>query len=84
MLLPQPRDRRTVNENYDFKQIRNEVIDYLLKARDHRKTSLTRNLVLPDVEPEDITHKRPPLFGRGGVRARRPGEVKTVQVEVGV
>ena len=22
-----------MNENYDFKQIRNEVIDYLLKAR---------------------------------------------------
>ena len=82
VLLPQPRDRRAVNESYDFKQIRNEVIDYLLKARDRRKTSLTRSLVLPDVEPEDITHKRPPIFGRGG-RARRPGEVKTVQVEVG-
>ncbi len=81
VLLPHPRDRRAVNENYDFKQIRNEVIDYLLKARDRNRTSLTLNLVLPDVEPEDITHRRPPLFGRGG-RARRPSEVKTVKVEV--
>ena len=83
VLLPYPRDRRTVNENYDFKQVRNEVIDYLLKARDRQKTSLTRSLVLPDVEPEDITHKRPPFFGRGG-RARRATEVKTIKVEVGV
>jgi nitrate/nitrite transport system ATP-binding protein len=78
--LPYPRDRRTVNENHEFKRIRNEVIDYLLRTRDRNRTSLTRSLVLPDVEPEDITHKRPPLFGRGG--RRRPSELKTVKVEV--
>ncbi len=81
--LPHPRDRRTVGADPCFKRIRDEVIDYLVGTRARNKTSLIRDLVLPEVEPEDITHKRPPFFGRGG-RARRPGEVKTVKVEVGL
>ena len=79
--LPQPRDRRAVHGNYDFKQIRHEVTQYLLKAKTRHRTTLTRALVLPDVEPEDITHRSPPLFGPKG-RARRRSEVKTETVEV--
>jgi nitrate/nitrite transport system ATP-binding protein len=81
VILPQPRDRRTLHQSYDFKQIRQEVIGYLLKATSRHRTTLSRSLVLPDVEPEDITHHSQRFFGSGR-RARRPSELKTETVEV--
>jgi len=53
--LPRPRRRAELNDNYDFKQIRAEVIDYLLKATNKRHGSVTKSLILPDVQPEDIS-----------------------------
>lgn len=60
--LPRPRDRRSFNEDYEFKQIRNEIVGYLLKARPRDTAGLLKRLVLPDIEPEDIS----------GTRVRRP------------
>lgn len=71
--LPRPRKRAELNESYDFKQIRAEVIDYLLKATSRHRASVTRNLVLPDIEPEDLSVS-PPLFGRS--KPLRRGELK--------
>jgi nitrate/nitrite transport system ATP-binding protein len=53
--LARPRRRADLNDSYDFKQIRAEVTDYLLKATDKRHTGITQALVLPDIEPEDIS-----------------------------
>lgn len=80
--IERPRDRKCVTEDYDFKQIRNEVIDYLLKARDRHKASLSRNLVLPDIEPEDITAGRRLIGTRRG--PIRKSEIKRENVEVEV
>ncbi len=60
--LQRPRDRRSFNEDYEFKQIRNEIVGYLLKARPRDTAGLLKKLVLPDIEPEDIS----------GTRVRRP------------
>lgn len=77
--LSRPRRRAELNDNYDFKQIRAEVIDYLLKASNKTRSSVTRTLVLPDVEPEDLNHMRP-LFGRP--KAVRRSEIKKEEVPV--
>jgi nitrate/nitrite transport system ATP-binding protein len=71
--LPRPRRRAELNDNYDFKAIRAEVIDYLLKATDRRRASVTRSLVLPDIEPEDLSVRR--FFG-GPRRPIRRYEIK--------
>jgi len=71
--LPRPRRRAELNENYDFKQIRAEVIDYLLKATNKRHGSVTKSLVLPDVQPEDISMPRTWV---GRKRAVRLSEIK--------
>lgn len=78
--IPRPRARTAVNHNYDFKQTRNEVIDYLLKATDKRKTAMTMKLVLPDLLPEDLSEPRHP-FGQKR-RPRRRTEEKREAVEV--
>lgn len=81
VFLPHPRSRTGLNKNYDFKQIRNEVIDYLLKAKPQHKLSLKKNLVLPDIEPENMD-KNPPRFLHPKSRPIRRNEIKKEIIEV--
>jgi nitrate/nitrite transport system ATP-binding protein len=76
--LPRPRRRVELNECYDFKQTRAEVIDYLLKATDRRKNTVTKTLVLPDIEPEQVEIHR--MGGRR--RPVRRHEIKEESVRV--
>ena len=78
--IPRPRQRAAVNSNYDFKQTRAEVVDYLLKATDKRKAAMSMKLVLPDLIPEDLDAPRHP-FGQKR-RPRRRSEEKRETVEV--
>jgi nitrate/nitrite transport system ATP-binding protein len=78
--IPRPRSRTLINESYDFKQTRNEVIDYLLMATDKRKVALSKKLVLPDLLPEDLSEPRSVMGARR--RPRRRGEEKRETVEI--
>lgn len=74
--LPKPRDRRELNHCPEFKKIRNAVITYLLKQGAKDRQVETKKVVLPDIEPEDLSKPRP-MFKRPPVRRR---EVKTEEV----
>lgn len=76
--LPRPRDRRAINHDPAFKRIRKEVIDYLLGEGAKKQTTVSRKLVLPDIEPEDLSGPRRKLSGSGPIRRR---EVQRVEVE---
>jgi nitrate/nitrite transport system ATP-binding protein len=78
--IPRPRARTAINHNYDFKQTRFEVIDYLLKATDKRKVALTKKISLPDLLPEDLNEPRKLLGAKR--RPRRRSEEKRETVEV--
>jgi nitrate/nitrite transport system ATP-binding protein len=78
--IERPRDRRGLNHDPRFKAIRKEVISYLLGAGGRAKTSLTRKLVLPDVEPEDLNLPRSMTGWR--TTPIRKGEKKSETVEV--
>jgi nitrate/nitrite transport system ATP-binding protein len=78
--IPRPRLRAEIGTNYDFKQTRSEVVDYLLKATSRHKAAMTRKLVLPDLIPEDLDAPRAP-FGQKR-RPRRRSEAKRETVEV--
>ena len=80
--IPRPRSRALINESYDFKQTRSEVIEYLLMATDKRKVAMSKKLILPDLLPEDLTEPRS-IFG-GKRRPRRRSEQKRETVEVAV
>ena len=80
--IPRPRSRTLINGSFDFKQTRNEVIEYLLMATDKRKVAMTKKLILPDLLPEDLSEPRS-IFG-GRRRPRRRSEQKRETVEVAV
>ena len=80
--IPRPRLRTEIGTNYDFKQTRSEVVDYLLKARSKDRAATSMILVLPDLIPEDLDAPRNP-FGQKR-RPRRRSEQKRETVEVGV
>ena len=73
--IPHPRDRKALNHDPHFKQIRLDVTEFLLNSRHDRQTVLTKKLILPDIEPEDVSIPRN-AFGR-----RRPVRKREVQEE---
>jgi nitrate/nitrite transport system ATP-binding protein len=78
--LPRPRDRKAVNHDPHFKQVRRDVIAFLLDSHHDRRATVTKKLVLPDIEPVDLS------VTRGGVftprRAVRKHEIKEEVVEL--
>jgi nitrate/nitrite transport system ATP-binding protein len=80
--IERPRDRKAINHDPVFKRIRRDVVDFLLSSRHQRTAAVTKKLVLPDIEPEDLSITRE-LFGPKP-RPRRRSEVKVEKVEVEV
>ena len=77
--IPRPRDRKAINHDPHFKQLRRDVTEFLLNSRHERHTAITRKLILPDIEPEDLNLPIP----LGGRRAPvRRSEIKNETVEV--
>ncbi|MBX3745878.1 MAG: ABC transporter ATP-binding protein [Verrucomicrobiae bacterium] len=79
--LPHPRDRRALNHDPHFKSVRKQVIEFLLDSGGRTRSAVTRRVVLPDIEPEDLNRPRP-IFGPGrGPRRRSEEHRETVEVQ---
>ena len=74
--IPRPRNRKTIAEHADFKRIRLELVEYLLRSKASQRTPLERKLILPDIMPEDLGLPRP-TNRRGPIRR---SEIQTVEV----
>jgi nitrate/nitrite transport system ATP-binding protein len=79
--LPRPRDRKALNHDRRFKELRAEVTDFLLSSASRNKTVLAKKLRLPDIEPEDLSIPRNIFSPRREPIRRR--EIKNEAVEVG-
>jgi len=78
--LARPRDRKAINHEPAYKQIRRNVIHYLLGEGGRRHVAVTRKLILPDLLPEDLSVPRPMIGGRRApIRAH---EVRRETVEL--
>jgi nitrate/nitrite transport system ATP-binding protein len=77
--IPRPRDRKAINHDSHFKDLRREVIEFMLNSKKQQHATITRKLVLPDIEPEDLSIPRRAVFGRRPVRRH---EIKEEKIEV--
>ncbi|HEU5397175.1 MAG TPA: ABC transporter ATP-binding protein [Verrucomicrobiae bacterium] len=75
--IPRPRDRKRINHDPRFQKLRRDISEFMLNSKGERQTTLTRKLVLPDLEPEDLRlprfRRRPPL---------RRGEIKEENINL--
>jgi nitrate/nitrite transport system ATP-binding protein len=78
--LPRPRNRKELNHEPRFKKIRAEIVDYLLSCKENSKTTLSKKLHLPEIEPEDLSVVRNIFAPRRG--PIRKGEIKEEMIEV--
>ncbi len=78
--LPRPRDRKAINHDPQFREIRREVISYLLGVGGRKQNTLTKKLFLPDIEPEDLSIPRNEFAPRRGPIRRQ--EIKRETVEI--
>ncbi len=78
--IPRPRDRKAVNHEPHYKEIRRDVIGFLLGEGGHKHVAVTRKLILPDLEPEDLNAPRTLTHRRR--RPIRRSEIKRETVEI--
>ena len=78
--IPHPRDRKAINHDDHFKQIRRDITAFMLNSKKDRHTAITKKLVLPDIEPEDLNIPRGMLGRRKHPLRKR--EMEEVKVEV--
>jgi nitrate/nitrite transport system ATP-binding protein len=74
--IPRPRDRKAINHDPHFKKIRGEVVEFLLNSRSSQRATVTKKLILPDIEPEDLSFGR-----RAGGRRVAPVRRKEIKSE---
>src|ERR1041385_4982890 len=78
--IPRPRDRTAINHEPRYKEIRRDVIGFLLGDGGHKHSAVSRKLILPDIEPEDLSLPRS-VVNRRCTPVRR-SEIKRETVEV--
>ena len=77
--LPRPRNRKDMNHCPRFKEVRREVLDYLLGAGAPARVAVNRKLMLPDLEPEDLRNGQVYPGRRGPIRR---SEIKKESIEI--
>lgn len=60
--IPRPRDRKAINHIPRYKEIRREVIEYLLGVGAKQRTTVPRKLYLPNIEPGRFERSTQCLF----------------------
>ena len=79
--IPRPRDRKSINHDEHFKTLRREIVDFMLSSKSDRHTAITKKLVLPDIEPEDLNIPRSMTAWRKTPVRKREQKEESVEVE---
>jgi nitrate/nitrite transport system ATP-binding protein len=69
-----------MNHDPRYKELRRQITGYLVSAGAKHGPTVTRKLVLPDLEPEDLSVPRAMFAARRGPIRRR--EIKRESVEI--
>jgi nitrate/nitrite transport system ATP-binding protein len=79
--IPHPRDRKSMNHDPHFKQLRREIVEFMLNSKTERHTAITKKLILPDIEPEDLNIPRTMTAWRKTPIRKREQKEEAVEVK---
>jgi len=79
--IERPRDRKGLNHDPRYKEIRRQITEYLLGAGAKHRTTVSKKLLLPDLEPEDLNLPRAMFSTRRGPIRRSEIKRETVEIE---
>jgi nitrate/nitrite transport system ATP-binding protein len=79
--VARPRNRKEMNHDPRYKELRRQIIGYLVGAGAKHGATVTRKLVLPDLEPEDLSLPRAMFAARRGPIRRHEIKRETVEIE---
>ena len=77
--IPHPRDRKSINHHPQFRKIRRDLCDFLLNSRREQHPVAAKKLILPAIEPEDLSVPR--TMGARRLPVRR-NEIKRETIEI--
>ncbi|MGH7951583.1 MAG: ABC transporter ATP-binding protein [Limisphaerales bacterium] len=76
-----PRDRKELNHIPRFKEIRREVIEFMLHSKGGRHAAITKKMILPDIAPEDLAIPRTMTGWRKTPVSRSEVKQETVEIQ---
>ncbi len=79
--IPRPRDRKSINHNEHFKQLRRDIVEFMLGSKSERHTAITKKMILPDIEPEDLNIPRTMTAWRKTPIRKREQKEESVEVK---
>jgi nitrate/nitrite transport system ATP-binding protein len=79
--IQRPRDRKSINHDPHFKQLRREVVEFMLNSKTERHTAITKKLILPDIEPEDLNIPRTMIAWRKTPIRKHEQKEESVEVK---
>lgn len=79
--IPRPRDRKSINHDEHFKKLRREIVEFMLSSKQERHTAITKKLILPDIEPEDLNIPRTMTAWRKTPIRKREQQEESVEVK---
>ena len=81
--LPRPRNRKELNHDASFKDLRRRIINYLMNdGRQKQTTTLRKTFVLPNILPEDLNAPRTFRFGRRSPVRHEELKQEPLEIEV--
>ncbi|MEO7933985.1 MAG: ABC transporter ATP-binding protein [Chthoniobacterales bacterium] len=80
--LPRSENRKAALESIEGKRLRNEIIERLQSCKKPAGAAIVRKLILPDIEPEDLTKGRHSFLFRNRRKPVRKSEIQPISVEV--
>ena len=62
--LERPRDKKALNSNARFKEVRTEIMTYLMELGEANKLNTRQELTLPDLKPMEANSRSFPFFNK--------------------
>lgn len=77
--IPRPRTKQSITNHPEYQKIRRDLVDFLINSRHTNQQTVHKDLVLPEIEPEDLSPKN--TYKVGSKKPTRKQERRTEKIE---